>query len=165
MRRAETRDGPRPSLRGRVESHAPLPPCRATTTTCVHGHYFTTTAYSTSLVYAWSAPGFEPRGISQPPPSPPPARVRVEGAFYAFGCSSDEEPRSSKAEGQGGADTTCLTQNKPPPPTPFWVGRMGREFVTSRGSNPGAGLGYTRGSGGRRVLMTYGGVGGCWWVG
>jgi hypothetical protein len=57
---------------------------------CDHSTHPTCTATlslppPTSLVYTRPAPGFEPREVSHLSPPPPPSRVRLEGAYFAFG--------------------------------------------------------------------------------
>ena len=64
--------------------------CHIICVLCDHSTHPTCTATfslpsPTSLVYTRPAPGFEPREVSHLPPPPPPNRVRVEGAYFAFG--------------------------------------------------------------------------------
>ena len=90
--------------------------------------------------------------MSQPPPPPSPEKARVEGAYFALGPSyaavllffATQAPSPTPSNAKQ-APSTCTLPGG---------GGGGVSCFTFRGSNPDAGLGYTRGSGeARRGLV------------
>ena len=90
---------------------------------CDHTAHPTCTATTapptpTSLVYTRPAPGFEPRRCHNRPLRLHPKGCRWRGLILRSGCLSEVLRVVQLAR-------TFLTQNKPPPPAPCWVGAEG----------------------------------------
>ena len=144
---------PTTTLKGAVEGHTPSHlQCDHHRHAHHHPHrawrLLPTTNHIPGIHHKASAQVRAPGDVTTKPPPPPPERVRVEGALFAFG-------RRTKG-------ALVHARIAPLHPHHFQIGRRRLELHTSWGSNPGAGLGYTKGSGWARCLW---GLQGPWRVG